>query len=354
MRIDLLHGDAIVRSDRPTGEVRVASFAETTRGDEGIIFQRTVRAAPGTYALRIVAQDSLGTGIGTWNSAITVPAMREGTVAPLIPTYMAEPRETRNSPLTVVVNPRATARYGRDSVLELYVESYGASAPDTLIVTARGAGGGPVLAADTIATSRNAAVRAARATLPVSKLGLGSFRIVLARPGGAVLDSLTGVVNLGVDLPVNSVGELIEALKYFATEADLQRFANASATARPRQWAALVRRTDPNAATPDNEALMEYARRLRVAERLFREGSRHGWQTDRGIAVAALGEPDYMTEPQQADSLGSSRVVTWEYRRHRLFLMFTDASPGGWRFTTFSADQFRALLAVAGPCVGCR
>jgi GWxTD domain-containing protein len=190
--------------------------------------------------------------------------------------------------------------------------------------------------------------------LPVSKLGLGSFRIVLARPGGAVLDSLTGVVNLGVDLPVNSVGELIEALKYFATEADLQRFANASTTARPRQWAALVRRTDPNAATPDNEALMEYARRLRVAERLFREGSRHGWQTDRGIAVAALGEPDYMTEPQQADSLGSSRVVTWEYRRHRLFLMFTDASPGGWRFTTFSADQFRALLAVAGPCVGCR
>ena len=65
MRVDLMRGDAIVRSERPTGEVRVASFAETTRGDEGVIFQRTIRVAPGTYALRETAQDSLGTGTGT-------------------------------------------------------------------------------------------------------------------------------------------------------------------------------------------------------------------------------------------------------------------------------------------------
>src|SRR5205085_6856772 len=50
MRIDLLRGDGIVRSERPTGEVRVASFAETTRGDEGVIFQRTIRVPPGTYS----------------------------------------------------------------------------------------------------------------------------------------------------------------------------------------------------------------------------------------------------------------------------------------------------------------
>jgi len=62
-----------------------------------------------------------------------------------------------------------------------------------------------------------------------------------------------------------------------------------------------------------------------------------------------------MTEPQPADSLGSSKVVTWEYRRHRLFLVFTDATgPDSWRFTTYSAGEFRALLALAGPCVGCR
>jgi GWxTD domain-containing protein len=189
----------------------------------------------------------------------------------------------------------------------------------------------------------------------VYKLDLGSVRVAVSRPDGTQLESLTGLVNLGVEMPVTTSQELLESLRYFATDADLQRLRAASPAARPALWAALVRRTDPNASTPDNEALLEYARRLRVAERLYGRGTRHGWQTDRGSAVVALGEPDYMTEPQPADSLGSSKVVTWEYRRHRLFLVFTDATgPDSWRFTTYSAGEFRALLALAGPCVGCR
>ena len=355
MRVDMLRGDAIVRSDRSTGEVRVASFAETTRGDEGIIFQRIIRTAPGAYALRVIAQDSLGSGTGSSNAMITVPAMREGSVSSIIPVFMAEPRDSRNAALTIVPNPRATARYGRDSVLAFYLESYGATAPDTLIVTARRESSDAVLAADTVVGRRNAPVRAVGASLPVYKLDLGSVRVAVSRPDGTQLESLTGLVNLGVEMPVTTSQELLESLRYFATDADLQRLRAASPAARPALWAALVRRTDPNASTPDNEALLEYARRLRVAERLYGRGTRHGWQTDRGSAVVALGEPDYMTEPQPADSLGSSKVVTWEYRRHRLFLVFTDATgPDSWRFTTYSAGEFRALLALAGPCVGCR
>ena len=354
MRIDMLRGDAIVRSDRSVGEVRVASFAET-RGDEGIIFQRTIRAAPGAYALRVSALDSLGSGTGAATTTISVPAMREGTIAPMIPVFVSEPREARSATLSIVANPRATARYGRDSTLDLYLEAYGGSAPDTLVVSARRAEGSAILASDTLVIRPGAAVRAARASLPVYLLGLGSLRVSVARPGGREVDTLAALVNLGVDIPVQSVQELVESMRYFAPDADLQRLRAASPAARPAQWAALVRRTDPNTATPDNEALLEYARRLRVAERLYAQGDRHGWQTDRGAAVAALGEPDYMTEPQISDSLGSSKVVTWEYRRHRLFLMFTDASgPASWRFTTFSAETFRSFLAVAGPCVGCR
>jgi hypothetical protein len=208
MRIDLLRGDAIERSDRPTGEVRVASFAET-RGDEGIIFQRSIRAAPGAYALRISAMDSLGTGTGTSNATITVPAMREGSVAPLIPVFMVAPREARNASPTLVINPRATARYGRDSVLELYVESYGASAPDMLIVRAQRTANAALLAADTIVFRGNVAVRGGRATLPVYKLGLGAFRLSLVRPNGTEIDALTGIVNLGIYIPVNSEQELV-------------------------------------------------------------------------------------------------------------------------------------------------
>lgn len=356
MRVDLMRGDAIARSERPTGEVRVASFAETTRGDEGVIFQRTIRVAPGTYALRVTAQDSLGTGTGTATTPIVVPSMGEGIVAPIIPVFVAEPRQARNASPKIVANPRASVRYGRDSVLELYVESYGASAPDTLIVTARRADKPDPLVADTIATGdRTKAIRAARAALPVSRLDLGPLRISVARSNGTELDALTAFVNLGVDMPVASVQELVDAMRYFAGESDLQRLRTATPATRPAQWAALMRRTDPNPATPDNESLLEYARRLRVAERLFREGNRHGWQTDRGAVVSALGEPDYMTEPQAADSLGNARVVTWEYRRHRLFLVFGDNGVrGSWRLTPLSEENFRALLALTGPCVGCR
>jgi GWxTD domain-containing protein len=354
MRVDLLRGDAIARSERPTGEVRVASFAETTRGDEGVIFQRSMRVAPGDYTMRVTVQDSLGTGSGVATATVRVPAMDEGVVAPMIPVFVSEPRTTRSAPLTVVANPRATARYGRDSVLEIYAESYGAAAPDTIIFAARGVNAVP-LAVDTVVAARGDAVRAMRIAFPVFRLGLGPARVSASLPDGRELDATTVVVNLGMELPVASVAELIEALRYFAGEPDLQRLRSATDAARPSQWASLVRRTDPNPATPDNEALLEYARRLRLAERLYRDEDRRGWQTDRGAVVVALGEPDFITEPQPADSLGSSRVVTWEYRRHQRFLVFSEsAGSGAWRLTPVSAAEFRALLALAGPCVGCR
>jgi GWxTD domain-containing protein len=354
MRMDLLLGDAIARSERPTGEVRVASFAETTRGDEGVIFQRTVRVAPGVYTVRVTAQDSLGTGSGLATASVTVPAMAEGSVSPMIPVFVSQPRQTRNGALTIVANPRATARYGRDSVLEFYAEGYGATAPDTVIFTARRGVNGATLVVDTVIASRGA-VRSLRVALRVSRLGLGPVRVSASLTDGRELDAMTAIVNLGLELPVASVEELIESLGYFTSEAEIQRLRSAPEPARPGLWASLVRRTDPTPATPDNEALLEYARRLRVAERLYREGPRRGWQTDRGKVVAALGEPDAVTEPQPADSLGSSRVVTWEYRRHQRTLVFSDASgPGAWRLTPLSDAEFRAVLALAGPCVGCR
>jgi GWxTD domain-containing protein len=356
MRIDLLRGDAIVRSERPTGEVRVASFAETTRGDEGVIFQRSVRVAPGTYSLRLSAQDSLGTGSGSATASVTVPTMSEGSVAPVIPVFMAEPRQTRNALLAAIVNPRATVRYGRDSVLELYVEAYGEAAPNRVLITAmRDTIDGGHLLTDTIVLGATGAVRAGRATLPVHRLGLGSIRLVATTADGRPIDSLKAAVNLGIDMPVASINELLDAIRYFASDADLQRLRAASDAARPAQWSALVRRSDPNQATPDNEALLEYARRLRVAERFYREEGRRGWQSGRGAVIAALGEPDAITDAQRADSTGSARVLTWEYRRHRLLLVFGEAaSPGVWRLTPLSEADFRALLALAGPCVGCR
>jgi GWxTD domain-containing protein len=280
--------------------------------------------------------------------------MTEGRMTPMIPVFASEPRRARAAPLTVVSNPRATARYGRDSLLEIYAEGYGDLAPDAVVFTARRGVGGPLLFVDTIFPGRGP-VRPIRAAIPVASLGLGPARLTASVPGGRELDATTVIVNLGIDLPVSSVDELIDALRYFTSEGELQRLRAAPASTRPALWASLVRRTDPNPATPDNEALLEYARRLRLGERQYSEGSLRGWQTDRGSVVAALGEPDMVTEPQPADSVGTAQVVTWEYRRHQRFLVFSDAlGPGLWRLTPLSAAEFRTILALAGPCVACR
>ena len=64
VKIDIILGQTLVRSERPTGEVRVVSLQETTRGDEGVIFQRALRIAPGSYSIRVTVQDSLGANTG--------------------------------------------------------------------------------------------------------------------------------------------------------------------------------------------------------------------------------------------------------------------------------------------------
>lgn len=354
VRIQMLVGGTIARSELPAGEVRVASFSETTRSDEGVLFQRILRLAPGAYTLRLVVQDSLGAATGTASAPIVVPALRDGAVATPTPVFAADPRRARSDPLTIVANPRATIRYGRDSSLQFYVEGYDASAPDTIVFAASAPGGSPV-AADTVVLPKGPGVRSATASLPAYRLGLGSFRVVASTMSGTEIAMMPAIVTVGVDLPMMTIDDLIASLEYFASDAELQRVRGAAPQARPHQWAELMRRSDPNPSTPENEAFVEYARRLRVAAASFREGTTPGWRTDRGAAFAALGEPDSRSDPQRADSTGIGRVITWDYRRHRLLLVFVDADgSGAWRLSPVSEADFRSLLALSGLCLGCR
>lgn len=354
VRIQMLVGGTIARSELPAGEVRVASFSETTRADEGVLFQRILRLAPGSYTLRLVVQDSLGAASGTAASPVVVPALRDGAVATPIPVFAADPRRARGDPLTVVANPRATIRYGRDSSLQFYVEGYELASPDTIVLSAF-ASAGPPVATDTVVLPRGPGVRSATGSLPAYRLGLGGFRVVASTTSGTEIAMMPALVTVGVELPVTSIEDLVASLKYFASDAELQRIRAAAPEARPHQWAELMRRTDPNPSTQENESFIEYARRLRVATADFREATMPGWRTDRGAALAALGEPDSRSDPQPADSTGIGRVITWDYRRHRLLLVFVDADGSGtWRLSPVSAADFQSLLALSGLCLGCR
>ena len=356
VKIDILLGQTLVRSERPTGEVRVVSLQETTRGDEGVIFQRALRIAPGSYSVRVTVQDSLGANSGSSTGPLSVPFMANGVVAPIFPIYAAELRTARAAPLVAVANPRATVRYGRDTAVQFYIEAYGPNAPDTVILTSRpGQDQTTVLRRDTVLLPKDREPRATRVAIPIARLGLGMVAIGVTTTNGAPLGSAVAMVTLGEDAPVTTVDELLDALKYFASEPDVRMLREASPERRPALWSSLMRQTDPNPSTPENEALHEYLRRVGVADAKYREDTRHGWLTDRGAVVVALGEPDTISDPAPADSTGTARLMAWEYRRYRLSLVFSDeAGAGRWRLTPTSDSEFRGLLEVAGPCVGCR
>jgi GWxTD domain-containing protein len=353
--IEVAAGGKTVHLERPNGEVRLASLRETARRDEGIIFQRSFRIAPGSYSLRILAEDSLGEAAGTTRGPIAVPRMSNGVIAPMLPIFAVEPRSERTAPLVLVANPRSTVQFGKDSAAELYIEGYAPGAPDSLLLIARRDNDTTVLRRDTIALTRTGQVHSARFALPLSRLGFGPVRLTMSHLDGASLGYGYVMVTLGEDVPVTTFGELVDALRYFATDAELEPLRDAPIDRRASAWSAFVRQTDPNSTTAENEALHEYFRRLTVANAHYREDARPAWQTDRGAVLVALGEPDAISEPLPADSLSTSRLVTWEYRRHRLLLVFSDQGAfGRWRLTPASESEFRSLLSIAGPCVGCR
>jgi GWxTD domain-containing protein len=187
----------------------------------------------------------------------------------------------------------------------------------------------------------------------VASLELGVNRITAMSTHGVAVASSAVRVSIGEDIPVSTFNGLWDALKYFATEGELRELREATPEKRPSRWAALMKRTDPNPATPENEALHEYARRTRVASARYREDSRPAWETDRGAVLVALGEPDIISNPAPVDST-PTRVQTWEYKRHRLLLVFYDQGGAGkWRLTTYSEADLKSLLSIAGPCVGC-
>lgn len=106
---------------------------------------------------------------------------------------------------------------------------------------------------------------------------------------------------------------------------------------------------DPNPETSDNEAKIEFEKRLDVIERFFKErtGKHHGVDSDRGKVFLFLGPPDERTLDQQSiNQLGSRitvNVESWVYHRHRLFLRFIDYKG----FGEFRLQQWTPQLLTA-------
>lgn len=360
---------------RPVGRfraretVRVSSLKETTRDEESIIFQQLVVVSPGSYTAALTVRDLGSNRIGIAEVSVVAPrfsstsSSRAGTESVTVATgvvglaspvtvHTATPRASRVTVPDLVLSARSTVIFGRDSVVRVYFEWYGAGAvapadrPPHVRFSVRTEDGRELLTDSVVADAWGAdgQVAAAIARVPVAKVGLGRLRITAWRVGGIDTVSAPVFVSPADDLAAVSFEELLGYLRYFSTMGRLQTLSDTVPEARAGAWGAFLRATDPSPATPEHEGLREYFTRLAVANARFRGEDVPGWLSDRGMVYSTLGEPDRIIEPRTGKERLHDRTQVWEYTQHRLRLVFVEQeSVQRWRLTPSSDAEFQTV-----------
>jgi GWxTD domain-containing protein len=344
--------------------VRVSSLRETTRDEESVIFQQLTTVPPGNYTASLTVRDLGANRSGTAEISVAAPrfgnpAGTAGTSRLALPTivYTATPRASRSTYPNLVMSARSTGIFGRDSIVRVYLEWYAVGAvslsdraPSAQVSIVRTDDGRELYADSVIAGawSADGQIATAVAQIPVPTLGLGRLRVNAWQTRTTDTVSSPVFISATDDLAAVSLEELLGYLRYFATPERLRVLRDTTAEARAVTWTMFLRATDPSPATPEHEGLREYLSRLAVANARFRGEEVPGWLSDRGMVYSTLGEPDRIVEPQVDGDQTQERAQVWEYRQHRLRVVFIEqesTSRGGsrWRLTSSSEAEFQAV-----------
>lgn len=343
-RVELVfrQGSAIAQQVAREERVRVQSFRETQRSDESIIFQQFVPVAPGQYVLAITVRDRNGPNATHYENVLTVNALRRPAISTPIAVYQAQPRGSLAAPPTLVANPRFSVEYGTDS-LRLYVETYSLPAGSSLSFTALDAAG-RVAWADTTRRDTSSLVWGTAIVVPPGRLSIGRYDLKIALGGGDVIAQTPFLVSFSDRWAVANLEEVISLLRYFASPDTLRALLATPPEERGAAWQRFWKSTDPNPATPENEALDQYFARLQAANEQFREEGIPGWLTERGEVFINLGDPDDVVD-RRPDIQGRGRVLFWVYNQYGLTLTFVDDTGfGRFRLDPRSRSEYLRVL----------
>jgi len=328
----------VVRDER----VVVGTFAETQRAEESIIYQEFVPVPAGTYRLSIIVRDQNGPAVGRFEGPVTAPPLELPAIATPIAVYRATPRTDLAAVPDIVTNPRSTVDYGTDS-LRFYVETYGLPAGSPLVATALDSAGNASWA-DTTRVDSAAAIRTFVFAVAPAQLSLGRHELRIGLEGGGTVAEAPFLVAFSGQWIVANFDDMISLLRYFTSADTLKRLAQTPPENRPAAWRKFWHDTDPNPATPENEALDRYFARLASADEQFRDEGVPGWLTERGEVFITLGPPDQMTEPHP-DVRGRGRFIEWMYDQLNLVLYFVDdAGFGRLRLDPASRSEFNRIV----------
>lgn len=337
--LDVRRGPLSVRKTQGRQTVRVASYKETSRGDESLIFQQFVRLAPGMYTVAMTLRDAESGRETTREFPLTVPRIPVAGLSSAIPVHQAEPRRDRDTLPILVPNPRATAIFGQDSTITVYVEQYEPVGPlQAMVYDATGA----ALWRDSVVLPRRGTVSSGIVELPLADIGPGVHTFAAWNDADTTRSPL--VISFGDGLAITAFDEMISYLRYFGPPERLTALRRAPTSERGRAWLTFLRESDPQPATPEHEGLRDYFVRIEQANLRYREEAGAGWLSDRGRVFITLGDPDQIYEQSQAAISTRGRVQVWEYAQYRVQLVFVDHSGfGRYRLTTSSESAFNAL-----------
>ena len=326
-------------------QVRVRGFQETLRADESVIFQQFVTLPPGPYNVSVMVRDRNGPAFARTERVDTAPNLwsRPGLTRP-IPIYEGTGRTQTAVLPTLLANPRATLPYGTDT-LRFYVEAYGLAGRNRLVARVVD-GSDRELWRDTVALRGDAALAAATITVPPERLPVGQAEIETTPVGGGDTTRTRILVSFSNQWVITNFDEMVSLLRYFDGQFWVDSLRKASPEHRSAVWKDFWKATDPVPITPENEALDDYFRRVRLANTRFADEGEPGWLTDRGEVFITLGEPDEVFDMSNGMDRSGLRAIRWTYTNLRLVLYFQDQSGfNHFRLTPTSRAEYQRVLA---------
>lgn len=320
--------------------VRVATFQETQRSEESILFQQTFRVQPGRYLVTAALRDPATGSAARAELTTEAPAFGAGTTTAPILVYQARGRAEPSDTLSLVLNPRGAIGYGSDTLLA-YIEGYGYTGPTRVPIEMR-TETDSVIFRDSLFFRGGQAVESQVLKLRPDSLALGALRLAIGEGSGR--REVAAVVSFSGAWVVSNYEEMLDLLRYFGRDRMLDSIRDATDAERPALWRTFWRETDPDRSTPENEALNTYFTRLSIANRRYRSEGIAGWRTDRGEVFVTLGEPDetFETLPGQV----GGRLLRWNYINLRLAILFHDETGfGRYRLTPSSRAEYERTLS---------
>jgi GWxTD domain-containing protein len=338
-------GGVVVQRREAREMVRVASFRETTRGDESVIFQQFMTLSPGDYDLAVIVRDAGSARSGAYELPSSVPRLVPSTIAPPVIAYEARPRTNADSLPQLIANPRATIVFGRDTVVPVYIEQATATGAATEATLSVLSDQGNLLWSDTVSLQSGTGIAGGLGQVPATRFGVGHFWITTGPvTGAAPAGRVPLFISFGDEWGIAPLEEMLSYLRYFADASRLRALQDAVPEGRASAWMTFWRETDPDPQTTEHEGLRDYFRRLITANERFRDEASTGWLTERGKVFITLGEPDQILEQGDAGIGNRGRVQIWQYLQHRAQFVFVDQSGfGRWRMTPASEAEFESI-----------